>query len=164
MKYCRGCKERKELIHFYKCEGEIFTQCSGCRSLPRVCTRCRKIKPVSEYYLFRRSEVYGYAYEPVCKFCRKLKEKDNWYRAHLKRKYGITLSDYDNLLEAQGGVCAICKSFETDKRRGNLSVDHDHETGKIRGLLCNRCNRGIGYLKDNPEILEAAARYLRESA
>jgi hypothetical protein len=77
------------------------------------------------------------------------------------KKYGITLAEYERLLKKQKGVCAICKKPEYDARQRRLSVDHDHETGRVRGLLCARCNRALGMFNDNPELLRSAARYLR---
>lgn len=84
---------------------------------------------------------------------------------HLRTKFGITLDQYNAMLEAQGGVCATCKSDEVfiNPKTGepqDLCVDHDHETGVVRGLLCVGCNRGIGYFRDSPEKLKAAADYL----
>lgn len=77
----------------------------------------------------------------------------------LKHRFDITLDDYNAMLEAQGSSCAICgRTPEEEGRR--LSVDHDHETGKVRGLLCNNCNRGIGYLQDNSSLCRLAANYL----
>lgn len=73
------------------------------------------------------------------------------------RSYGISLEDYDAMFTAQGGCCAICKS-EPVRRR--LDVDHCHTTGVVRGLLCPKCNRGIGYFNDNPQLLAAAAAYV----
>ena len=75
---------------------------------------------------------------------------------HMKYNYGITQKDYDAILLSQMGVCAIC-GYRSD---GVLHVDHNHETGKVRGLLCSNCNRAIGLLKDSPGILRAAALYL----
>jgi hypothetical protein len=60
----------------------------------------------------------------------------------LKRRYGITVEDYDRMLEGQGGVCALCK--ETCSKGTRLCVDHDHDSGRVRGLLCDSCNRGLG--------------------
>jgi hypothetical protein len=82
------------------------------------------------------------------------------YASNLKR-YGITLADYDQMLKRQKGVCAICKKPETHSRQRRLSVDHNHETGEVRGLLCARCNRALGMFNDNPDLLRSAARYLR---
>lgn len=80
-------------------------------------------------------------------------------------KFGITPDQYREMLDAQGGVCAICEQPERvrDARNGRLkalAVDHDHETGAVRGLLCQNCNKGIGNLGDSPERLIAAAAYL----
>jgi hypothetical protein len=72
--------------------------------------------------------------------------------------YGITLEQYDEMLVAQGGVCAVCKREPRDDI--SLHVDHDHATGVIRGLLCFRCNNSLGDLGDDPEVMQAAALYL----
>jgi hypothetical protein len=77
----------------------------------------------------------------------------------LRSLYGITQADYDRLLALQYGRCAICGTTKPGTR-GTWRVDHDHETGQVRGLLCDRCNLGIGYMQDDPDILIAAARYV----
>lgn len=79
--------------------------------------------------------------------------------SHLKGKFGITIEQYEQMLEGQGGVCDICKE---DNGGRNFSVDHDHNTGKVRGLLCDHCNTGIGRLKENIETMESAILYLRK--
>ena len=82
----------------------------------------------------------------------------------LKSDFGIGIREYEAMIIEQNGTCAICKKIETTKRHGKdvaLSVDHDHETGAVRGLLCVNCNNGLGQFKDKPEILEQAAAYLR---
>lgn len=75
------------------------------------------------------------------------------------RKYGLTEDEYDFIFEQQGGSCKLC-SFKPRIR--NLAIDHDHRTGKVRGLLCNECNLGLGKFKDDPELLKEAAKYLEE--
>jgi hypothetical protein len=77
----------------------------------------------------------------------------------LKQRYYITLKDYSDLFQKQNGVCAICGTPGGKKR---LCVDHDHQTGKVRGLLCDNCNVGIGRLKDNSELCHRASLYLAE--
>lgn len=72
----------------------------------------------------------------------------------IRRKYGLTPEQYADLLERQGGTCAICP------RTTPLHVDHDHDTGAVRGILCGPCNRGVGLLGDDPNTLRAAAHYL----
>ena len=75
-------------------------------------------------------------------------------------KYGITLEQRDAMLVSQGGVCAICKVTEPGRGK-DWNVDHCHDTGAVRGILCVRCNFMIGHSKDNPEVLLAAANYLK---
>lgn len=77
---------------------------------------------------------------------------------HLKTNHGITLSDYDAMLERQGGGCAICGDTPPPGR--SFHVDHNHETDRLRELLCERCNPGLGSFRDDPELLRAAADYL----
>ncbi len=110
----------------------------------------------------------GYRKRPEVKERRKeycKKNKDNIAKRtkehHLKIKYGITLEDYKELLKQQGGVCAICRKNENRKIKF-LSVDHDHKTGEVRGLLCNYCNSTLGYSKDNIDRLLKCAEYLNK--
>lgn len=74
--------------------------------------------------------------------------------------YGISLDEFKKLEESQGGVCAICKQKEMSPRIKYLSVDHDHTTGKVRGLLCSNCNNGLGRFKDSADLLRAAVDYI----
>jgi len=74
-----------------------------------------------------------------------------------KSRYGITLEDYNNMYEAQSGLCAIC--FKSSGAR-RLSVDHNHTTGAVRGLLCHRCNTSLGLLNDDVNVLLSAIKYL----
>jgi len=86
----------------------------------------------------------------------------------LKKNYGITIDDYYDKLKEQKGCCAICgRNGNTLAKRSkprNLSVDHDHNTGEIRGLLCNSCNRAIGFLNDSIDTLKNAIKYLDKYA
>lgn len=85
------------------------------------------------------------------------KEKHEDYR--LRHRYGITLKTYNKMLKKQNGVCWICGRPPKTRK---LSVDHSHKTGKVRGLLCMHCNRGLSWYKDKPELLRKAADYLEE--
>lgn len=94
--------------------------------------------------------------------------KDSRRRASRKTttsRYGLTLDQYEEMYEAQGGVCRICKKPETCKGNNGevkmLAIDHCHDTGKVRGLLCNNCNRAIGLLGDDVDTLLNAVEYLR---
>jgi hypothetical protein len=100
------------------------------------------------------------------------KDRDQQYRDNrkhvkkdyaLKSNYGISLEEYNLMNQQQGDVCAICKQPETAMWRGRLTrlaVDHDHNTGVVRSLLCSRCNRALGSFDDDPVLLRAAADYL----
>lgn len=84
----------------------------------------------------------------------------------LKRKYGLTYEAYYELLQKQNGVCAICGTDNPGNARGGrcprMAVDHCHKTRKVRGLLCQSCNKGLGNLKDSPDVVEKAISYLKE--
>lgn len=84
---------------------------------------------------------------------------------NLKQNYGLTIAAYDAMAEAQGNRCAICNGEPTRRAHEHaqlFSVDHDHKTGKVRALLCHACNVGIGSMRDDADILEAAAAYIRK--
>lgn len=80
------------------------------------------------------------------------------------KRYNITKEEYESLLERQNGCCAICEKpqFELMGRIRYLGIDHNHETGKVRGLLCDICNRGIGYFKDDFRLITKAINYLKQ--
>jgi len=138
----------------------------------KLCSVCKVLKPTSEYYYCRTKEqLFG-----PCKSCNKNRStswrKRNpdrsraqnraWYKRNpeaarriwLKKHYNMTPQQYNNLLAAQGGGCAICAG--TSK----LHIDHCHTTKKIRGILCSNCNLGIGNLQENREIMKRAIAYL----
>ena len=128
----------------------------------KICTKCGIEKSLSDFYIEKRS---GKEY-PDCKQCRK--DAARSYREgldsgvledrRLRNVYGITLEEYDELWSKQGGVCRTCGGINKDGRR--LSVDHDHDTDKVRGLLCTSCNLALGHIKDSVEILESMIKYL----
>ena len=146
-------------------------------SLNKTCTKCGIEKELQEFnlnpegFMGRRS---------ICLECRREEYKTstpgrrrvagnderNRRRRHLSMKFGLTEDDYLKLLETQDHGCAICGSptsvFGRNKDN-RLAVDHDHKTGRIRGLLCGNCNIGLGQFKDDPLLLMAATRYLAEA-
>lgn len=115
----------------------------------KYCPICKKIKPLYEFGIDPNKRKFAKVY---CTRCRRDKE--------LQQKYGITPKDYEKLFRQQNGKCIICDTFDPGDRYNVFCVDHDHKTGKIRGLLCNNCNRGLGNFRDNPRTLIAAANYL----
>lgn len=124
------------------------------------CNKCNTTKPLSE---FHKKAGRKDGHSSTCKACVNNRKRPYDPRAnknsHLKRTYGITVDEYEAMLESQGGVCAICGG--TEKIEGRLmAVDHCHTTGAIRGILCSNCNRSIGLLGDNIDILKSAIKYL----
>lgn len=113
-----------------------------------------------EYYLKNRDRILKRQseYEKLHKEKRNAHRKTTWRGWHLQNRYGITVEQYKEMFEKQGGLCAICGKPE--QIHANLSVDHCHISGKVRGLLCTNCNRAIGLLGDNKDILRKAIEYL----
>jgi hypothetical protein len=117
-----------------------------------------------------KSCVHDYDRERYLKYKDQIKSRNrNWYRKNeradrdrvLRRKYGITIEQYEHMVKLQGNKCAICeKEHNENGVMSRLPIDHCHKTGKIRGLLCNNCNRAIGLLQDNPAIVAKALLYL----
>lgn len=111
----------------------------------------------------RAEHVFASTRSRVCRDCTKKRAQSN-HRTALLKRYGITPDEYEALLDAQGGVCAVCGG----SRRYNLHIDHDHVVERmcgdtrvsVRGLLCRRCNSLLAKVRDNREVLEGAARYL----
>ena len=123
----------------------------------RACITCGEVKPPEMFGLHKHPSAYGgYQALPKCKSCLKTYKKE----AHFIRTYGITLSEYAEMLSQQDGVCAICGSSGSGKDLDRLVVDHCHSTGKVRGLLCWPCNIGIGMFKDNEKLLNKVVSYL----
>lgn len=129
------------------------------------CTRCRHHRPLGQFAIDRGAKTGRSAW---CKPCRndwakanRHRTRDVEYAAKLQSRYGITIDQYDAMLVAQGGRCAICPSTTPGGHGGRrFHVDHDHTTGVVRGLLCSPCNSGLGHLGDNPDRLRAALAYL----
>jgi len=117
-------------------------------TIEKECGRCHFSQPLSNFHAASNKD----GRTNVCKIC----VRD----AGLRRRFGISIEDYNEMLEAQGGVCYICKGRQVGDL--TMGVDHNHLTGKVRKLLCNNCNNMIGQSLDNPERLRAGAAYLEE--
>jgi D-lyxose ketol-isomerase len=138
--------------------------------MTKVCGHCKQEKDVTEFGSRKRSKD---GLQGFCSFCsneraRRYKKGDVGKTYKLK-KYGLTLLDFRNLEKEQNNVCAICGNPETKIQYGKvmpLSVDHNHNTNKVRGLLCNKCNRALGLLDIdnlNIELLVSSISYLRNN-
>ena len=130
----------------------------------KTCSGCNSEKDLS---FFVKSKVHRDGYHGVCKPCRNEQrrgrrnvtpEQNRDY--NLKRNYGLYQCDIDEILAFQGYRCAICHVHEDDGD-GRLFVDHCHETGEVRGMLCNSCNSLLGHARDSEKILQEATNYLK---
>jgi Recombination endonuclease VII len=127
----------------------------------KTCTRCGASKSLEE---FARNSRYKSGRTAACKECLSANARNTYdpeytRERHYLRQYGITIADYDRMLADQGGKCAICPT-DSPGRHGRFHVDHCHETGKVRGLLCSNCNRGLGLFQDNAHYLMTASKYV----
>lgn len=159
MSNCQRCSLPKE-------PGRGRKLCNSCRE-SSICKKCS-----SQLVLTWRTSKFGKPTpEYKCRKCRVSSEKirrendlDDYYLSKVKSKYGLTKDQYFELHASQEGKCKVCGILPTG--RGpfrSLNVDHDHVTGKVRGLLCAACNQCLGYSRDNPEILRSLADYLESS-
>jgi len=126
------------------------------------CSSCAVEKPHSDFHK------QGDRLRSACSSCARSKCKERYskskgeHRANgLKRRYGISVEQYSSILIEQGGGCAICHASTNVLGRA-LYVDHDHKTGKVRGLLCHKCNTGLGSFRDSPALTRSATLYLEK--
>ena len=126
----------------------------------RECNGCGVFKLASEFRLERDDKaIGGITMRAQCNPCR---EHIKW-KSFIVRAYGINSDEYYRMLDEQEGKCAICKSDHPNSSRvgsGKLFIDHCHDTGKVRGLLCSKCNHAIGLLNDDVDILLSAIEYI----
>lgn len=152
---CATCGGRADMTR----QGYFRTYCGKCRraaEMQDVCSRCGKERDGSHTSYCRECyQAYWrdwYARNPA-------KAADKVRRNHIRTTYGMAPSAWNGMLVAQGGACAICGTAKPGGR-GQFHTDHDHETGKVRGLLCTRCNVGLGMFEENYDILSRVVQYL----
>ena len=187
-KFCRDCRAHRPVSEFSKnkksrdglafyCRQHLAERAARSREARRVqprkhrfapldltvpdghkwCPDCGSVKPLE---LFPRTTASRSGRATYCLPCHNLRGRASRERVggsrtyHLTRRYGITAEESDALLEAQRGLCGICRTAPA------AHVDHDHDTGEVRELLCFNCNGGLGQFKDDPEVLRAAADYV----
>jgi Recombination endonuclease VII len=128
------------------------------------CNGCKTVKPITEFW---KSQT-------LCISCCKERQKNRWdsrnpkkrLEQHIKYKYSLTINELMEILDKQNGNCAICETQLPDllvynNRRRGYAIDHNHETGKFRGILCLKCNSMLGMSCDSIDLLEKAAGYLK---
>lgn len=174
-KSCSRCKISKSLDAFRARKNYSLGVSCRCIECDRAVTRESYARHREKYREANR--VYGrenrakrtaYGREYTAKNREKLKaqgreryqaDKTRFADARLRYVYGIDLKTYGQMYDAQGGACAICRAVHPV---GKLCVDHNHETGAVRGLLCRQCNSAIGFMNDDPAVVSAAASYLTQ--
>ncbi len=142
----------------------------------KMCSKCREVLPAG---CFNKGPSTPDGLQRMCRSCYKIYDKERRLKklvedpdydidSSLRHRHGINLKTYYEMERQQGSKCAICATTDAGtlksahKSKGRFCVDHNHGTGKIRGLLCSNCNLGIGFLGDTLEGVEAAAAYLRK--
>lgn len=171
LKRCCRCGESKPLSSFWKgqkrcivCQRAAMRESAERREPDRVppekrCPRCEGTKAESQFYRNRTTADGLSAYCRLCtaEYVQQAHERDpSRRRGYNLKRYGIDSVEYDRLRQSQNGRCAICGTPDP-----SLNLDHCHRTERVRGLLCNQCNNGIGCFDDNAELLGMAIAYLR---
>lgn len=189
MQICTICKQNKPLTDFSPLKTRKLGVRSACRECQNRIARIRRngedkyqrlhfpddgvIKKCT--YCLKEKDIEQFQYKgdgsklrsTWCRECTKeyrAKKADHIKTVsrnrRLKREFNITPDGYDNILKRQNGKCAICGNGNGDLKREGLFIDHNHDTGVVRGLLCGKCNVGIGHFQDNPKLLKRAIEYL----
>jgi Autographiviridae endonuclease VII len=160
-KICRLCGLDTPLERFYRAAGTrdgLRSECKECNLAQRAARYRKNPKPYIERVRKWQRENPERLKARADAFRESGKKRISDRKSHLKRKYGLTLEQYDEMHAAQDGVCAICRQPRPEDR--SLHVDHDHDTGEIRGLLCFKCNNALGDFNDDHDLFQRAADYL----
>jgi len=161
MKRCRLCNQTKPLDAFYAMKGMRDghrNECKTCTLERRRAAYAANPQPTIErVQAWRDANPERYA-ENQRRYKSTIDYPAVMRAAHLKRKYGISVEQYEARLREQGGGCAVCA--RPPKLGTSLHVDHDHETGCVRGLLCFSCNAALGHFQDDLDRIDAALHYV----
>ena len=151
-KQCLACLQEKTEGNFHRSNNSRAAD-----KLSLLCIECSAALPEREKVRIQTAEWRRNNPE---------RSRSNQQNPHFQKTYGIGLEEYEARLTQQNGVCAICKKPSATRHQSGqlrwLSVDHNHATGQVRGLLCNSCNHGLGAFKDEISLLEAAIEYLKK--
>ena len=169
LRLCKKCGLFKPLTEYHRSNRDgLKTRCRQClgykgdwertREQVRItgrkrCSKCKIIKPISKFY---KNNHKASGLMTKCKFCQDQLSRKNSHRHGLKANHGLEFDRFQEMVRVQDGRCVICRRVPK-----KLCVDHDHETGKIRALLCHRCNNGLGMFLDDPVLMQRAIEYLR---
>lgn len=162
--YCKACMLERSKASYRKRVAATGATVRDPENWPegtKRCPDCREIKPLDAFPGNKNLSDGRHSYCKPCHTARGVETYTRLYggtRAyHLQHRYGITEADYDAMLEAQGGLCAVCEEQPA------VHVDHDHLFGNVRGLTCFNCNGGLGQFKDRVDIMRKAIDYLERT-
>lgn len=158
LKWCPTCRRLLQVSEFHKNKRAfdgLYDRCKVCNSA--ISNQWHRKRAEDPEYRERKNQ--------RARDWRAANQGEQLTRAYkgynLRQLYGITFEHFEEMLAAQGGRCAICS--ERFRSGFTTHVDHDHATGRVRGILCDACNNGLGRFRDNPEVLQRAARYLERA-
>ena len=159
VKTCSKCGEPKPLDDFHRAANMRDGHRNECKACFKAAAKARynsevAVARVRRWQAANPERFAAYQAEYRNRPERKRKMRDLYYR----RTHGMSADEVDVMIEAQGGVCAICE--ERPDVEARLHVDHEHATGRIRGVLCSRCNHAVGLLREDPDLFARAAAYL----
>lgn len=160
MKQCPNCRELKDRSEFSKDRHKADGLCSWCKE----CIRSRQQQNKEKLQAYT-NQYYQDNKERLCQMQKQRNQNNSEARSQVARRarlrynYDISLEEYNDLFSKQEGKCAICGTHQSELNK-SLCVDHDHETGEVRGLLCRTCNAGLGMFKEQRELFLKALEYL----
>lgn len=171
MKKCSRCKETKPFTEYDTAKRSKDGFQNYCRSCCKAYQKKWRAENREHHRATQRAR-YAANPEKACEVQRRYRDKHRdrlspmWRdrrRAVTLAQYGLTPASYEELLKSQDHACAICRSTDPRHWSGRFQIDHDHDTGKVRGLLCASCNGGLGLFRDDPKRLAVAITYLMGS-
>ena len=179
-KFCPLCEKEKPTKLFRKTVRRpdgLYPCCRPCERKNRSSSNPKKWCPLCELWkekqFFNKSKSRSDGLCAFCVECGRAKQRDIHKKdpdlmrsRHFARTYGISIEEYNALFQSQKGLCLICERPESGYFRGEpkrLAIDHCHETGKVRGLLCSNCNRGIGFFQEDKKRMLSAIQYLEKN-
>lgn len=166
-KTCSRCFEDKALSEYnfrHKAKGLIRSCCRECSQVENMVYRTTDKSKAQQANYNARPEIVAARRAREEKYRLAYPERRAAYarRSYLRKNFGLTEEQYNIMLAEQNGLCAICETDKPSAHRDNMFVDHCHTTNKVRGLLCAKCNSGIGQFDDDVEKLERAIEYLKK--
>lgn len=143
MKTCSKCKVDQPIEMFYRNHGNQCKPCLNIQAKNWVIKNPERRKAISKRHYDKQAH----------------RVRRQWV---LRRYFNMSIERYEEMLKEQEGKCAICSRIPDGSEKRKLAVDHDHKSGTVRALLCGECNRGLGLFKDDPELMQKAAKYLND--